>query len=416
MLHLQKIWAWLLILVVSFQVKAYTKLQLQRKLSKIRLSSTRLHNFIPKHLINWEELLNGEEYEAKIARDRLARRYAENDIFNKKGFAGNRDLLKIEGREDGFDLFSWSSLPYKLYIFGASYLAFPFIRNIFVIFFGEEDNPGLTNSLEYTVIPTCSILFGQITSFVISDRLTNDNSIKLQINRETSRMTRLSKKVLSYFENDQETKSKLMQCMWIHMKTLALRSRREELFLMLYQDPLYEMKQILNDVPEDGSLKMERIFENLSQTINSRQERLTIEGEGTPYVQISLLYALCAVTVLAFLELSNNSTIYYGIDKSEQDVRLIFSILSLGFNLIFEFIKDLNRPFLGKLSMARRTLTGINLLQLRNLIYLEMGGDWMDKAEEKYKKTLDDLYAQKAFNEKTFFTKEEEEAILNKLD
>mmetsp|Transcript_651 Transcript_651/g.1012 ORF Transcript_651/g.1012 Transcript_651/m.1012 type:complete len:434 (+) Transcript_651:95-1396(+) len=339
-----------------------------------------------------EEIVNPEKFEAKIARERLPRKYADSIVLNKIGLSGPFDLEKIEGDPSKLVL-SWSSIPFRLALFGFFYAIFPAVQGSIRDFI-EADNQALTNALCGAFLPTVSILFGTLTSFTISTLLEYQNTIKLDVNRETSAAVKLTKKLIALpTENNEitpEDKAMCLEYVWFYMKTLAERSRKEEMYFMLYEDPLLKIMDILNTVPDSALL--ERAFIQLDAVLDARQNRLTVEGEGIPYVQLNLLLSLGFVVILGFLVLSDNKQIYQDV-QSQRDIRVFFALLLSGVTLTYEFIKDLNRPFKGKLNLGKRTLTGVNLLQIKNFLYQEMGEAWIRQTNAKLGRKRADLYS-----------------------
>mmetsp|Transcript_15920 Transcript_15920/g.21053 ORF Transcript_15920/g.21053 Transcript_15920/m.21053 type:complete len:418 (+) Transcript_15920:172-1425(+) len=333
-----------------------------------------------------DEIIDGEAHEAKIARERVARKYASEKVFDLE-VVEKFDLQKLEEwqteqeKAQKIDL-SWSSIWYKLATIVGFWNIFPLAQELLRFIF-EAQNDALTYALTGALVPTLSVLLGTLTSFTISTLLAFQNKIKIGVNRETSAVIKLTKKIIALHENDYESKSECLGYVWTHIKTLAVRSRIYEMYSMLYEDPLQKITDNLNTLPDERGLLLERAYEQLDCVISARNERLTLEGEGVPYVQLNLLVSLSAVTILVFLVLCANESIYNDL-ASDRDIRIFFTLLVGGCTVTYEFIKDLNRPFLGKLNIGKRALTSVNILQIKNTILREMGADWLELANMKF--------------------------------
>jgi len=316
--------------------------------------------------MGWAKLLFKTEEARASFRERPERHYSYLPVHMLDGEEVLQDVNSVKlfhaKKVSLFQrLFCWSSWLVRIPRIILIALIFPMIDKMLLPFV-DTMHGDFIGELTCGFIPSMSLLFAILVGFSIETLISMQLRIRNSIMNETGNLSFLTMQLVEVLQ-DHPDQSLLRRCLGAVLKQttiLAGKTRREEIMYINKNDPYHEIQHVLNKVDDD--LKQDRAVGFLQACILARGERIDAEGEAMGPAQFRLLLNYAIILMLSMTSLFVGNT-DLGAACELMDTEVVFALTVEAFSLVLNFIRELNSPFCGKLSIR----LGLSTLQIFNI-------------------------------------------------
>jgi len=275
------------------------------------------------------------------------------NVLKKKSFSDDTDFTR------GSDVFDYISVPRRLAVFVAAYLAFPFLQRLFAPSVRDVQMSELVDSITGEFSPVMDVLFALIASDTISRLSQRQEKIQEAVIEELAYLKDLtasligmlpSEMIMITTQNKQKNSSRstmreketlmALLSIWRYTNTLIFGTRNGELENLLEDDPLdsisshihklkaFDMSASMLDGGGDGENNVNQTYNaysahqqqhqfatllhynNLENVVTNiqmaRMRRLDKEGESIPSAVYTMMDTLSMYILFSYILLARN--------------------------------------------------------------------------------------------------------------